>query len=272
MPTSCKSWNCLACRERKLSWAKSLITYGISMLGPCYLVSLTYVAIRRSTRTRGSLGFADAATVNSQFAALVRRLKSRGMTEIAWIKIPELTKKKQTHLHLIIGGIGNDQAACQNVAKYDREWLDKVCTCHEHTFSREWYKITGDSYVVDVRRVSGKFGAAAYVAKYLAKQYTGADRDELEKRGFLRRITCSRNWPRGGQMQRRGTVNDSWVKHSFHPGGGFKWWIDTSKNAPEAQQVGTDMAWELKYARQVLKGMKIHASKDGPLQRSTDGG
>lgn len=45
----------------------------------------------------------------------------------------------------------------------------------------------------------------------------GKVREGLEALGFKRRFSCSRGWPRGSQMQRRGSLGDpsAWVSTSF---------------------------------------------------------
>lgn len=68
------------------------------------------------------------------------------------------------------------------------------CSCLEHTWGQMWKEITGDSYIVAVRKIWDVGGAIYYMAKYLDKSFL--NRGELEAMGFLRRWSCSRNWPR----------------------------------------------------------------------------
>lgn len=126
--------------------------------------------------------------------------------------------------------------------------------------SRAWHEVTKHSYVVDVRAVVGKFGAAAYLCKYLIKQYDGSVRQSLENRGFLRRFTTSRNWPKGGQMMRRGTLKGDWKVIGWEKSDR---WLDAefmSRGLPEMEQVGTDMAKAVQEDRKFWREMKKHDS------------
>lgn len=64
--------------------------------------------------------------------------------EVKWIA---KTRRWHPHLHVISEGA----------------YLDKT------TLSKEWHSITGDSYIVDIRKLDRAKDAANYVAKYVAK-------------------------------------------------------------------------------------------------------
>lgn len=178
-----------------------------------------------------------------------------------------MTENNQPHLHLIIGMIRPDVVACKKKAKYDREWRESACECLEHMASRYWYEVTGHSYVVDARRVRGKFGIASYLSKYLVKSYGGDTRERLEDAGFLRRYSCSRNWPRGAHMKRRGTIEKSWRVEGWEKGHKREIVVKAARSLREMEQVGTDMAQKLADDRMIINGMRRARKYDS----STDG-
>lgn len=193
---NCRTWGCLACRDRKTNQVKAMIRYGISTLGPTYLITLT-LRLGKGESPK------DAKYVAAKWKRYISILQERS-PNLSWMRIVELTKKRQPHLHLVVGGIGDRKFSCAGVRHaWSEEWVRAQCRedCLEHEWSALWLKVTGDSYIVNVRPVMGASGAAAYLAKYLGKGVM--DRDALEELGFLRRWSCSNNWPRG-QLQTRG--------------------------------------------------------------------
>lgn len=157
----------------------------------------------------------------------MKRLKIR-LPDLSWFRVVEATKRNQPHLHLIIGGIGSRLPSCRKIyEEINRNFLLKECKarCLLHEFSREWYSITGDSYVVDARVVLGAGGAAAYMAKYLIKAL--ASYSVLESLGFKRRWSRSRNWP-SSELRLVGTELDAFNKS------GWTWKGGGSRNIAEA--------------------------------------
>lgn len=75
--------------------------------------------------------------------------------------------------------------------------------------ARWWLEVTQDSWVVDVRVVTGPGGAANYLGKYLGKSMADY-RYRLLELGYLRRFQRSVNWPGGGQMEFEATVEEEW--------------------------------------------------------------
>lgn len=265
--TNCKSWDCLACRDRKMAMVKATMSYGVSALGQCYLVSLTFVAIdarlRKLTKSQAKSERkpwrADAKYAKKIFKKWLALLSSR-LPPMKWFLIPELTKRGQVHFHLIVGGIGKRKAACTEQANYGRSWRNKECSCLEHVMSKAWREATrGHSWVVDVRPVLGKFGAAAYLAKYLTKDFK--IREKLEEMGFIRRYSTSRNWPRGAQMKREGTVDGSWTAEGWERGHKYPWIVKKTRTMKEARQVGTDVAKLLQKDRKLVGGLNGNVGK-----------
>lgn len=139
-----------------------------------------------------------------------------------------------------------------------------------------WKEITGTSYVVDVRPVMGKFGAAAYLSKYLSKQLEeGSIRHELDKRGFIRRFSRSRNWKSGNKLQRRGTVEGTWFVTSFWKGNKFSKLQGQTGLLPEAEQMGDPYAEQLRLTTAVLSQLRRKSGDinlNGSIRRAQLGG
>ncbi len=184
--TSCKTWSCVSCREATKRKVVNRIRNGISTLGECFFITLTLKTVEGET-------LKDAAFVARVWRALLKRLFylfPEWKKTIAWLKVTELTKKGQPHLHLIAGGFG--------------EITEKQL---HNIFSDAWLRVTGDSYIVWVKKVTGEKGAAYYLCKYLTKGVI--NRHDMEARGFKRRWSTSDNWPKG-KTQLLGTEMDVW--------------------------------------------------------------
>lgn len=98
---------------------------------------------------------------------------------------------------------------------------------------RHWEYVTGDSYILDVKQGYDAVGISQYLLKYVMKSFY--KREELQELGFNRRWSTSRNWPRGQQVQLRGTVYEEWIKREFASG------LDSAqKMAYQASQDASD--------------------------------
>ncbi|HIB65851.1 MAG TPA: hypothetical protein EYO33_12265 [Phycisphaerales bacterium] len=208
-----------------------------------YFITLTYKAGKNLQR--------DASFVAQSWRRLLWWLKSE-YPPVQWIRVVELTKQMQPHLHVILSfGLGNDrQARCEQKARYDARWLAKKCSCLEHAFSAAWRKITGDSYVVDVRAVQD--GDATYLSKYVAKSFLhdSAFRDL----GFHRAWSRSRSW-NIQRLQLKTTAERGWKRVEFTPGksvavgairyGSWEYWVKKGETSHLRARVGTELAREL---------------------------
>ena len=148
------------------------------------------------------------------------------------------------HLHQIVGGVKTEE-------KFDNR---DVPTAERHLvpglvgdMCRSWLAITKDSFNVDVRPVAGPAGAANYIGKYLLKSVE--ERRELQRRGFVRRWSTSRNWPSPGPLQMRGTIDGKWAFKSWSGYGEAddlaRFAMDRSEKYAVAERVGTDLALAL---------------------------
>lgn len=174
-----------------------------------------------------------------------------------WIKVVELTKQSQPHIHAVMTFLRPSLVPmCQIRAKYDRAWRGLDCECLEHVFSGWWHSITGNSYVVDVRPVSSAKGAASYIAKYITKSITYTRR--LRELGFKRSWARSRGWP-GDKLQLAETKERGWLSQeftgpdssAFPEDGSAKWWLKRSEWSHLQKRTGTDLAKELGYEREI---------------------
>lgn len=114
------------------------------------------------------------------------------------------------------------------------------CDCGDCVLREVWYSITGDSFIVDCKAVTGSDRTAGYVGKYLGKGF--ADRARLEQLGFSRRWSRSAGWP-SEQLRMAATDREEWVAHDFHPGY-VEYFEDRSKIDAEsflAIRMGTEM-------------------------------
>ncbi len=204
MLTNCGTWGCLGCRNRNQARFGIIVEYGCLMGQRSYFITNTL-------RTWGPESIRDADYVKKAFKELLRRLKSRESNrQIAWLQVPELTRKLQPHLHTIVSGIGKRKVRCVDFIPWSEEWVLRHCAvdCLTHEWSKHWLAITRHSFMCFATNVICNEGAGAYLGKYLSKQEDY--RDSLVSLGFSRRWSCSRNWPRG-RVGFRGTVEAKWI-------------------------------------------------------------
>ncbi len=213
MKTNCKTWSCLGCRNRMIALFKARVVAGVSALGRCAFITITYKAGVESER--------DAEYVRKDWVALFRRMRAQKnrASRWKWIRVIELTKKGTPHHHLIVGPIGvDDVISCMSrsfdVKRYRRRFGN--CSCLVHELAVHWKAVTGDSYIVHGREVVGVEGAATYMAKYLTKTFMRDDRQK--QTGMERRWSTSRGWPGEPRMRLRHTVEGSWSERLFRPG------------------------------------------------------
>jgi len=245
VPTNCKTWGCIACRDRVKRYVRMRMEHGCLILGHSYLITATYAM-------RGEESWRDASSVAKHWAELSRRFEKRNLKRMKWFKVPELTKKGQVHLHLIVGGIGKRISCCRPAGmgrcnhRKSYKWAMERCkvNCVEHELAKEWYQITGDSWVLDVREVWSAAGASAYIFKYLVKSF--GQRAALEGLGFKRRWSCSRNWPSPERMQFVITMSKGWQSTQFIKKGVnddyLREEVARSEASAYAMKVGTPLA------------------------------
>jgi len=156
--------------------------------------------------------------VGKDWRALWRRLR-QSEPEIAamqWLRVMELTKKGTPHHHLVIGAVTGKVRCWPRDRFRIREYRNGFdsCACLAHRVARQWYKVTGDTYIVHATEVSGTETAGAYMAKYLDKGFDGSRAREL---GMGRRWASSRGWPGNGRLRLLQTERGGWSRTSWAP-------------------------------------------------------
>lgn len=209
--TTCHTWGCAGCERKMISLFRLRVEAGVSQLGRCVFITLTYKL--------GEGGLKDAASVARDWKAFWRVLKrSRHVSRsMKWLRVVELTKKGMPHLHLVMGPT-KGRVRCYGNGPFDAaRFYSRMasCTCLSHEMARAWYKVTGDSFIVFVVPVVNARGAGAYLAKYLGKSLPV--RKKLESLGFKRRWSTSLGWPGNGRLRLK---EGNWIYHQYWPG----WW------------------------------------------------
>jgi len=162
LPTNCKTWGCIECRDRLIALFEARVEIGCLRLGRCAFITLTYrLGEQEEVRT--------AECVRQDWREFWRRMR-RQEPELAtakWLRVMELTKRKQPHLHLVMGPV-RGVVSCTLEGK---EFLDAMerCDCISHRMARVWYSVTGDSWSVFGLEVRGAKGAGRYLGKYFKK-------------------------------------------------------------------------------------------------------
>lgn len=231
-----------------------MVEYGIrsSIQESFYFITVTYKAGTPDSQR-------DAQSVRRDWRDLCLWLRPL-YPNLKWIKVVELTRRNQPHLHVVLSfGPGtNPEAACEKKARYDDAWRRKLCECVEHAWSRAWWRITGDSFVIDCRPVVSGTSDAAYLGKYLAKSYL--HKDGLAALGFQRTWSRSRSWG-VDRLRFRETEEKEWRKTEFtygmvsaDPQRTARYWIKRTEESNPFERLGTDLNWEMEKERDVKAG------------------
>lgn len=220
VPTNCKTWGCKGCRDRVMSRFRLIVSTGVSILGPCGFVTVTYKA--------GSTRLGDAKRVSRDWKALWRLSKKSWWSNLKWLRIVELTKKGTPHHHIVIGPIPRKGLICipkqgqhepKTVYKrrYGKVFSERLarCDCLAHAMGRAWKEVTSDSWMVHAVECTGAAGAGGYMAKYLGKEFDGGRAAAL---GMQRRWSTSHGWPGTGKMEMKRTSSWGWHSVEYQPG------------------------------------------------------
>lgn len=268
VPTNCKTKRCKACNLRVKALVKKRIRSGCSLVGPSWFITLTYRQVDESTQR-------NALSVAADWTALVR-LRKKSHRSLTWFKVVEMTKRGQPHLHLIVGGIGNDRTGCcyprardgRCSHEFSVEWVESECrsddVCVEHEWVRDWFDITDDSFVVYAKPVKSSRRAASYLAKYVVKDVASSG---LARLGFKKTWTRSRNWPGCDKLE---FANEDWDKTEFTYSAGStevrdksRKEVENSAQHPLSQKTGSSEAWtEAQKALDKVNLMKLKGMAD----------
>lgn len=217
LKVNCKTWRCLACRDRLKSLFKSRVATGVSALGQCVFMTFTYKVVYAR--------YGTAEFVKKDWKAFWRRWKSLKYPNLKWFRVTEMTKKRMPHHHVVMGPIPSGlEMRCYGIEFDYRRFIGSrwyTCECLSHKASRIWWEITKDSWNTHVVPVLGERGAAAYMGKYLGKGFALANG---------RRWSSSRGWPGAGRMRLQATVDDDdgWVVRTYFEGHLDDMYVDDS--------------------------------------------
>lgn len=247
LPTTCKTWGCVVCRNKLLTLFKARVEHGVSLLGRCAFITITYQA--------DSERLNDAACVAKDWQALCRRLGRTGPT-LAWLKVTEMTKRMIPHHHVVVGRVhgkirchGKTISRGPETAAYLRAMHS--CECWSHKFARAWLATTGDSYMCFATEVASAIGAAGYMAKYMKKDF-------LTNRRQGRRFSTSRNWPGGQRIRLQVTIDKGWSHIRRWPADSFSTMFNLNPREDDLlTRVGDD----------ITIAIKNRASKRAAVQR-----
>lgn len=204
LPTTCKMWRCRICRKGLAAYIKARIIYGLTHSTGSLFITITYVM-------DGPESLRRAPCVARDLNNLWKKLKKRSRWKhLSYVKVPEVTKAGQVHLHVIATGIDFETASCRKPGERMTEMKDRGCrvSCIQHELMQLWEEITGDSWVVDASRVRDPARCASYVTDYVTKGFH--DRKALEGLGFSRRYAISRSWPSVGRMRLAFSDDPGW--------------------------------------------------------------
>lgn len=224
---------------------------GLSVSENCAFTTITY--------RQGEGRQRDALSVQADWKELWRRLRRKeSWKDVKWLKVVELTKKKQPHIHTVMTNIEKPMVCSMAKGKDSHLKSKKLvpnCKCALHQLTAAWWSITGDSYQIDMREVYSPKEDSYYLAKYMAKNEL--IRGELETLGFSRRFSQSHGWPGGKRLRLYGTAKELWKDRRFeygrYPESDY-WGAETS--SPLLTKVGDPVAVQRAEKLEKLKATK----------------
>jgi hypothetical protein len=133
--------------------------------------------------------------------------------KMKYMKVVELTKKGQPHLHLVAAGMPCGRVTRCRGHKNERAWVEGGCfqageSCLLHIVSKTWLAVSGDSWVCDVSPVRSGPAAGRYISKYVGKW----DQGKMLKLGFKRKWSATQGFTPDLHLRLRGTVEKQWIK------------------------------------------------------------
>ncbi len=237
--TNCKSWGCTPCSRRLRARFNLVCELGALTLAPCAFITATYKVVRAR--------YEDAGFVKRDWQEL---RNGSALKSLEWLRVPELTKKKMLHYHILAGKIEGDLRCYGkdfNVFRFKKRF--DSCECLSHSVSRSWYTITGDSYICHVVPVIEKT-AGNYLSKYMSKTYQ--DRLWLETLyGLKRRWSTSSNWPGTQRLRLKQSVasgGEGFQRHGFFQ----RNMLRITPVSEQGPRVGPDLLQELT----AMKGLR----------------
>jgi len=254
--TRCKQKRCVPCGPAVKAHVALKAEVGSWIRGDSYFITVT--------NKMGTGNQKTAATVQEdwrRFLYLWKRNYPEMTKKIEWMKVIELTKKGQPHLHLLVSGFPGGSLDRCNGRKNEKQWVEHGCfqrgqigSCILHAVSKTWLETThGASWVCDASKVRSASKAGNYVGKYIAKAYAEKGLEDL---GFKRVWSASRGFAPDLRVRLAGTIAGKWTKvEHFFSKYSQSDWLDRGANDPDLKLVGHPVVME-KIARRE-KNMKL---------------
>ena len=241
--TRCKMKRCVPCGPAVRAHVALKAEIGSWIRGGSYFITIT--------NKMGTGLQKDAASVQEdwrRFLYLFKRKYPEMTEKMHWMKVVELTKAGQPHLHVIVTGLpGGIVDRCKG-RKNEREWVVQGCwqrtgTCLLHAVAKTWLETTkGSSWVCDASKVRSASSAGNYVGKYITKAYEGT---ELAKLGFKRVWSASQGFAPDLRVRLAGAVAGKWTKvEHFFSKYDQSDWLDRGRNDPDLKLVGHPLVME----------------------------
>lgn len=238
--TRCKQKGCVPCAPAVRSHVALKAEIGNLIRPFSYFITLT---LRKGTEPPR-----DARFVQKAWRQFLQRMKytNEWWGETKNLKVIELTKRGQPHLHLMVTGVpGGKEAKCKG-NRNDKDWVKNGCyrlgaECIHHEVAKAWARVTeklgNESWVIDVSKVRSSKKAGLYISKYVTKG--GDDAKRLGALGFKRVWSSSQGFTPDLRIRLRGTVEGKWTKVEYwQPNKDPESWIAACDGDRDLQLVG----------------------------------
>lgn len=236
--TRCKTQRCVVCGPAVRAAIALKAEVGSWIHGASYFITLTL-------RT-GTDSIRDAGYVQRVFRAFQSKLLRDHQIKMKYMKVVELTKKGQPHLHLVAAGMPSGRVTRCRGHKNERAWVEGGCfqagpDCLLHIVSKAWLAVTGDSWVCDVSPTRSGPAAGRYISKYVGKW----DQGKMLKLGFKRKWSATQGFTPDLHLRLRGTVEKKWIKaEHWDYQKDAKNWLLASRDDPLLEVVGHPIVME----------------------------
>jgi hypothetical protein len=257
--TRCKQKGCVPCAPAVRAHVSLKAEIGVSIRPHSYFITLTL--------KKGTEKARDAVFVQKAWRQFCQRMmyKHQWWKETKWMKVVELTKKGQPHLHMIVTGCpGGREAKCKGDRR-DKAYVDQGCfnargSCIYHEVAKAWSRVTeklgNESWIVDVSKVRSSKKAGLYVSKYVTKG--GGDAKRLATLGFKRVWSTSQGFTPDLRIRLRGTVEGKWTKVEFwQPNKDPDAWLKRSDGDRDLDLVGHPLVMAKYESRRRAKQMEF---------------
>jgi hypothetical protein len=248
--TRCKTQRCVVCGPAVRAAIALKAEVGSWIHGSSWFITLTLAM--------GTGGARDARYVQKVYRAFLSKLLRDQKIKLKYMKVVELTKKGQPHLHLVAAGMPSGRVTRCRGNKNEKAWVENGCfetgpSCLLHIVSKTWLAVTGDSWVCDVSPTRSGPAAGRYISKYVGKW----DEGKMFKLGFKRKWSATQGFTPDLHLRLRGTVEKKWIKaEHWDYQKDAKHWLLASRDDPLLEIVGHPIVmekYEIRKRRKVME-------------------